>query len=124
MIKHRNPVLVIIFSFITLGIYGIYWLVSTTNELRRTTSAAPNPWMLLTFLIPFLNLIFALWYYWKYSSAINRLSGLETWILFLLWIIFAPAAVVVAQLQLNKKARPVAATAQSAKVSDAAVRAH
>lgn len=43
MVKYRNPVLVIVFSIITLGIYGIYWLVSTTNELRRITSSAPNP---------------------------------------------------------------------------------
>jgi len=38
MVKYRNPVLVILFSIITLGIYGIYWLVSTTNELRRLAS--------------------------------------------------------------------------------------
>lgn len=105
MIKRRNPVLVIVFSIITLGIYAIYWLVSTTNELRRTTSSAPNPWMILTFLIPFLQIVFALWYYWKYSAAIKDISGFETWVLFLLWIIFSPAAMIIAQIQLNKKAR-------------------
>jgi hypothetical protein len=43
MVKYRNPVMVLIFSIITLGIYAIYWVVSTTNELRTLTSTAPNP---------------------------------------------------------------------------------
>jgi len=28
MVKYRNPVFVVIFTIITLGIYGIYWLVA------------------------------------------------------------------------------------------------
>jgi cytochrome bd-type quinol oxidase subunit 2 len=105
MVKYRNPVLVIVFTIITFGIYGIYWLVSTTNELRRLTSTAPDPWALLLLLIPFLNLIVMIWYYWKYSAAVEEISGVETIILFLLWIFFSPAAVIITQLELNKKAK-------------------
>ena len=117
MVKHRNPVLVIVFSVITLGIYGIYWLVSTTKELRRLKADAPNPWALLLFLIPLVNIFVALWYYWKYSAAIEEISGFSAVLLFLLWIVFPPAAVVIAQIQLNKKAavtRPRAAKAMAA----------
>lgn len=32
----RNPVLVILFSIITCGIYELYWLVVTTNDVQHT----------------------------------------------------------------------------------------
>ena len=115
MVKHRNPVMVIVLTVITLGIYGIYWVVSTTNELRSLKADAPNPWALVLFIIPLVNIIVALWYYWKYSGAVEEISGFSAVLLFLLWIVFSPAAVVIAQIQLNKRA---AATRPSgAKVS-------
>lgn len=33
----RNPALVVIFSFLTFGIYGLYWIVTTQNALHRKT---------------------------------------------------------------------------------------
>lgn len=104
MVKHRNPVLVIVFTVLTLGIYGIYWMVSTTKELRSLKTDAPNPWALVLFLIPLVNILVALWYYWKYSAAVEEISGFGAVLLFLLWIVFSPAAVVIAQIKLNKKA--------------------
>ena len=105
MVKYRNPVLVIVFSIITAGIYSIYWLVSTTNELRRLTSTAPNPWSLLLLLVPLVNIFVSLWYYWKYSAAIGEISNFESWLLFILWLLVSPAAMVIAQIELNKKAQ-------------------
>jgi len=103
-IKRRNPAVVILLSIITLGIYGIYWVVSTTKELRRNTNSAPNPKLLLLFLIPGVNLIIFFVYYWKYSQAINELTGFSAGGLFVLWFFIAPVAMIVSQLQLNKKA--------------------
>jgi len=103
-IKRRNPVLVLIFSIITLGIYTIYWLVSTTNELRRNTQSAPNPWLILLFLIPIVNIIVSIVYYWKYSKAINELTGFSTAGLFILMFFLSIIGIIVAQVQLNKKA--------------------
>ena len=105
MVKYRNPVLIIVFSIITVGIYSIYWLVSTTNELRRLTSTAPNPWALLLLLIPVVDFFVALWYYWKYSKAVGEISNFESWLLFVLWLIVSSATMVVAQIELNKKAQ-------------------
>ncbi len=105
MVKYRNPVLVIVFSIITLGIYSIYWLVSTTNELRRLKDTAPNPWALLLLLVPVVNFFVELWYYWKYSAAIGDISNFESWLLFILWLLVSPAAMVIAQIELNKKAQ-------------------
>ena len=105
MVKYRNPVLIIVFSIITVGIYSIYWLVSTTNELRRLTSTAPNPWSLLLLFVPLVNIFVVFWYYWKYSAAVGEISNFESWLLFILWLIVSPAAMVVAQIELNKKAQ-------------------
>ncbi|MFO8016071.1 MAG: DUF4234 domain-containing protein [Candidatus Woesearchaeota archaeon] len=103
-IKKRNPALALIFCIITAGIYGIYWLVSTTKELRRNTGSAPNPWLVILFLVPGVNIIVGLIYAWKYSKAINELTGFSKPLLFILWIIISPVAMVLAQIQLNKKA--------------------
>ncbi len=105
MVKYRNPILVIVFSIITLGIYSIYWLVSTTNELRRLTHTAPNPRALLLLLVPLVGFFVAIWYYWKYSEAIGEISNFESWLLFILWLLVSPAAMVIAQIELNKKAQ-------------------
>lgn len=104
-IKRRNPVAVLILSIITLGIYGIYWVVSTTNELRKNTKSAPNPNMLWLFLIPVVNIIIFFFYYWKYSQAIEELTGFTGVGLFLLWIFFSPIAIIISQVQLNKISR-------------------
>ena len=107
MVKYRNPVFVIVFTIITLGIYGIYWLVVTTNELRRMTPLAPDPLALFLMLIPLLNIFVAIWYYWKYSAAVEAVSGVQAIILFLFWIIFSPVSMVITQVELNKKAAAV-----------------
>ncbi|MFH1054340.1 MAG: DUF4234 domain-containing protein [Candidatus Woesearchaeota archaeon] len=103
-IKNRNPILVLIFSLITFGIYAAYWIVSTTNELRRNTKSAPNPWLLLLMIIPLVNIIVAIYYYYKYSEAIEELTGFSLPLLFLLWIFVSPAAMILAQIEINKKA--------------------
>ncbi len=104
-IKNRNPILVLVFTLLTLGIYGIYWIVSTTNELREKTQSAPNPWLLLLSLIPFVNFIVMLIYFWKYSKAINELTGFSAGGLFALWFLLSPVAMILTQLELNKKAK-------------------
>lgn len=45
--KHRNPLAVFILSIITLGIYDIYWLVTTKKELNQKTHIhTPTIWLL------------------------------------------------------------------------------
>ena len=105
MVKYRNPFLVIVFGIITFGIYSIYWLVSTTNELRGLTSTAPNPWHLLWILVPFVGFFVQLWYYWQYSAAIEEISDFSGVLLFVLWLIISPVAMIIAQIQLNKRAQ-------------------
>lgn len=103
-IKKRNPFLVFLFSFITLGIYSIFWFVYTTNELKSRTKSAPNPLLLWLMLIPFVNIAVMIYYCWKYSKAINELTGFSNIALFLLWVVFSPVAMILSQMELNKKA--------------------
>jgi cation transport ATPase len=103
-IKRRNPFLIILFSFITFGIYSIFWLVFTTKELKKRTQFAPNPWLILLMFIPLVNFIIMLIYFWKYSKAINELTGFNSAALFLLWILISPVGMIISQIELNKKA--------------------
>ena len=103
-IKRRNPFLIILFSVITLGIYSIFWLVYTTNELKKNTQSAPNPLLLFLLLIPFVNIIIMFIYYWKYSKAINELTEFNALALFLLWVFVGPVGMIISQIELNKKA--------------------
>ena len=103
-IKKRNPWLVLLFSVITFGIYAMFWLVFTTNELRKNTKSAPNPWLLVLMFIPIVNIIVMFIYFWKYSKAINELTGFSTTTLFLLLVLIGPVAMPIAQIELNKKA--------------------
>ena len=103
-IKRRNPFLVFLFSFITFGIYLLYWLYSTTKELKGNTKSAPEPWMVFLFLIPIINFVVAILFYWKYSKAINELTGFSNVLLFILWLLFWPVGMILSQIELNKKA--------------------
>lgn len=104
-IKERNPWLIITFSIITLGIYGIYWMVSTTNELINKTDNMLSPWWLLGNLIPIIGGFVMIYYLWKYSESINQLTGYNTSILFLLWVFIPPVGMFISQKQLNKKTK-------------------
>lgn len=55
--KKRNPLAVLVLSIITFGIYDLYWLVKTKQELnRRTQVHVPTIWLLFAPLLIFLGL--------------------------------------------------------------------
>ncbi len=103
--KQRKAGIVLLLSIITFGIYGIVWLVKTTKELRHNTETAPKPSTLWLFLIPVVNFVVPFIYFWKYSAAINELTGFSKGGLFALWIFLGPVAMIVSQVQLNKLAK-------------------
>ena len=103
-IKRRNPFLVLLFAVITFGIYQIYWLYSTTKELKGNTQSAPKLWLLWLLLIPIVNIVVMIIYLWKYCKAINELTGFSNVLLFILWFVFSPVAIILTQIELNKKA--------------------
>lgn len=102
MVKNRNPILVIIFSIITLGIYGIYWLYSTKKEMNELGAGIPTLWLII---IPLVNIY---WLY-KYSMGTAKVAKKEDsmgLIYFILWLVFSPVAMILTQIELNKLASP------------------
>ena len=58
VIKHRNLFLIYLFGFITLGIYFLYWAVSTKRDINSKGGNIPTSWLLI---VPIANL------YWLYK---------------------------------------------------------
>ncbi|HEV2412575.1 MAG TPA: DUF4234 domain-containing protein [Candidatus Saccharimonadales bacterium] len=56
--KHRNPIAVLIFSIITLGIYDLFWLAKTKKVLNRETRVH-TPTLFLLF-IPYIVIAIAI----------------------------------------------------------------
>ncbi len=66
-VEKRNPLLVLVLSFVTLGIYGLYWVVKTKGELNSFGAKIPTAWILLGTLIPVVGWL--VWFYWAYKYA-------------------------------------------------------
>ena len=107
MIKRRNMAMQVVLAIITLGIYTIYWFYVTSKEMieYKNLGESPGLWTVL-YLIPFVQL----YAYYKQGEAVEALTdgSINKWILFVLWVVFGPAAWFVTQLELNKRATELA----------------
>ncbi|MDA3856389.1 MAG: DUF4234 domain-containing protein [Candidatus Woesearchaeota archaeon] len=101
MVKHRNLIVGAILTVITFGIYIIYWLVSTKNEMNEELGAQiPTAWLLI---IPFVGIYWSYKYcegYAKYAAKDNN-----TWLYFILWIFVGFVIPPIVQIKLNKIAK-------------------
>ena len=98
-VKKRNILLVYLFTFISFGIYGIYWMVSTKNEMNELGAKIPTAWLLI---IPIINLYWLYRYYEGFTQTAKKGSHAILWFLLHLFIgIIMPAIV---QHELNKLA--------------------
>jgi len=99
MVKKRNIFLVYLFSIITLGIYAIYWAVSTKNEINSLGAKIPTGWLII---IPIANLYWMYKYAEGFAQNVKKDNNTILWfILYLLAAIVMPAIV---QSELNKLA--------------------
>jgi len=97
--KERNILLVYILGFVTLGIYFIYWMYKTENELNELRANIP------TFILYFIPIVNIYWLYrytkgWAYVS--KREDVIAYFILFLFFGIVMPYLV---QKSLNQIAK-------------------
>ncbi len=99
MIQVRDWILVVVLTIITVGIYGIYWVVSTKNEMVDMGADIPTAWLLI---IPIANIYFM----WKYAHGVEFISegAISGVLLFILWLVFFPAAIYMTQTELNRQA--------------------
>ena len=100
----RNVVLVILFSILTLGIYSIYWLVATKNEMNRMGAQIPTAWILLAALIPIVGPLVVLWWEWKYCEGVELVSRKEMSgvVAFLLLFLLSVIGMAILQITFNK----------------------
>lgn len=69
MIQQRNIFKIIILSLLTFGIYYVYWLVQTKNELHELDDRIPTAWLLI---IPIANWYFYYTYIRAYAQYIKK----------------------------------------------------
>jgi hypothetical protein len=63
----RSVVLVLLFSLITFGIYGIYWYVATKDEMVSKGADIPTGWLII---IP----IASIYWVWRWSAGVEHVS--------------------------------------------------
>ena len=96
--KNRNVILVILFSIITLFIYGIVWFVKTKNELNKRGANIPTAWLII---IPLVNIYWAYKYFEAVEKETNgKLNAILMLILGVVIIMLIPMAI--AQDAFNK----------------------
>ncbi len=103
-IKKRNMLAQVFLTIITLGIYTIYWFYQVACEMKdiaNDTQASPGLWTVL-FFIPFGSFYSV----YKFSELYEKISveHFNKWLMFVLYLVFAPAVWFIVQVDLNKRA--------------------
>lgn len=99
-IKRRSPALVLILEVITFGIYGIYWIIRTKEEINSLGADIPTVWLLT---IPVVDIYFFYKYAEGFSTFVKKDNNVVLWFLLLLFL--CPVAMVIIQAELNKLTR-------------------
>ena len=95
--ERRNPIMVILLSIITLGIYSLVWFVTTKNQMNARGAQIPTAWLII---IPF----FDIWWNWKFSEGVEIVTKkkIGTFKAFLLMQFLGVAGEAIIQSELNK----------------------
>ena len=65
--KNRSPIAVVLLTIVTFGIYGLYWEVSTKQEMVNKGADIPTAWLLI---VPVANL----WWAYKYCLGVEKVT--------------------------------------------------
>ncbi len=97
--QYRNPIMVILLSIITFGIYGLVWYVTTKDQMNAKGAQIPTAWLLI---IPVVDL----WWLWKFCQGVELVTnkGMGTAVAFLLMYLLGTIGVAIIQNELNKVA--------------------
>ncbi len=97
MIKKRNIVTAYILTFVTFGIYGIYWMVQQKKEINSLGAEIPTAWLLI---LPIANLYWAYKFCEGYSQVVKKDDNTIMW--FLIYLIAGFVIPGIFQDSLNK----------------------
>ncbi len=97
--QHRNPIMVILLSIITFGIYCLVWYVTTKDQMNAKGAQIPTAWLLI---IPLVNI----WWLWKFCEGIELVTNkaMGTGVAFLLIFLLDLIGMAIVQSSLNKVA--------------------
>ena len=97
--QHRDPIMVILLSIITFGIYSLFWFVTTKNQMNAKGAQIPTAWLLI---VPFVNI----WWHWKFCEGVELVTnkGMGTAVAFLLIYLLGTIGEAIIQNELNKVA--------------------
>lgn len=79
--KYRRPLLVLLFSIITLGIYQLFWFITTKNAMKRLGADIPTAWLII---VPFVNI----WWLWRYSKGVQLVTNEHVSAIMAFWLVF------------------------------------
>lgn len=71
MMPRRSPVAVLVLPFVTFGVAGLVWLVTTKQDINRCGGNVPTAWMLA---IPGANI----YWLWRFSKGVSTVTR-DTW---------------------------------------------
>ena len=102
--RNRSVFLVLVLSIVTVGIYSLYWLVSTKNEMNRLGARIPTAWLLI---VPIANI----YWLWRFSEGVGRTTREQMTgpVAFLLLFLLSYIGMMVVQASFNQvpELRPV-----------------
>ncbi len=90
-INERNIVLAIIFTFLTCGIYGIYWFVSLVNDVKAVTGDESLPSGGMAFLLTLVTFgIYGIYLFFKIGKSLydNNVAKDDNSIIYLILPLF------------------------------------
>jgi len=94
----RSVAAVVILTIVTIGIYGIVWMVKTKNEANKFAGAdVPTAWWMI---VPIGNI----WWQWKWSAGIEKATRgkLSQVITFILMALLGLIGMAIVQSKLNE----------------------
>lgn len=98
-ITKRNIVLIYLLGIVTLGIYFIYWMWKTKEELNELGADIPSAILII---IPIANVY---WLY-KYAKGFAKVTRKESELLWFIVFLLVPIAMpAISQSELNKIAK-------------------
>ena len=97
--KKRNPILVILLSLITFGIYSLVWSVMTKDEMNAKGATIPTAWLIIIPLVSY-------YWLWKFCEGVEQVTnkGMTTAISFLFVFFLGFIGMAIIQSELNKVA--------------------
>lgn len=101
-VKNRNMGVQVLLMIVTFGLYSVYWFYQVCSEMKLITKneeISPMLWTVLLF-VPF----GPLYSYYQFSIVYEKFGSekVNRWILFILWLFFAPAIWFMVQRDLNR----------------------